>query len=96
MKQRLSIVLSATALAVAVFGSAPVAHAAHEEYVPFVTDFPKPANPLPPVERPAPEAGASGVDWDEVGIVSGAGAALAALLAGSGFALARRARLARS
>jgi hypothetical protein len=95
MKQRLSIVLSATALAVAVAGAAPVAHAAHEEYVPFVTDFPKPAKPLPPIERPTPEASASGVDWDEVGFVSG-GAALAALLAGSGLALARRARLARS
>jgi hypothetical protein len=115
MKQRLPIVLSATALAVAMFGSTPIGHAVGfpkpvastataEPFVPFVTDFPKPAAaPVPAADptvapttpSPAPKASTSGIDWGDVGIGSGVGAALAALLAGSGLALTRRARPAR-
>jgi hypothetical protein len=100
MKQRLPIVLSATALAVAALGSTPIGHAvgspnpvastaAEGPFVPFVTDFPKPA------ATPPPKASTSGIDWGEVGIGGGVGAALAALLAGSGLVLTRRARPAR-
>jgi hypothetical protein len=118
--KRLPIVLSATALMVALFGSSAVA-ATGTKYVPFVTDFPKPAAAEPfvpfvtdfwkpaaapvPVADPtaapttpssAPKASTSRIDWGDVGIGSGVGVALAALLAGSGFVLARRARPARS
>lgn len=98
MKQRLAIVLSATALAVAALGSTPIGHAVAfakpaagtaEPFVPFVTDFPKPA------ATPAPKASTSGIDWVDVGIGSGIGAALAALVAGSGLMLTRRASPAR-
>ena len=109
MKQRLPIVLSATALAVAGPGSMPVGAAVdpaasrpatQAEYIPFVTDFPKPAAPDPRVAptRPSPAAKAStsGIDWVDGGIGSGVGAALAALLAVSGIVLTGRAASARS
>jgi hypothetical protein len=114
MKHRLTIVLSATAIAVAGLGSLPIGHAADvpepaaraaEPFVPFVTDFPRPAaepvagagrSGAPAAPAPAAAAGPSGIDWVAVGIGAGAGAALAALVAGSGLALTRRARLARS
>jgi len=102
MDQRLPIVLSATALAIAALGSTPigraagppkpVASSAAEGFIPFVTDFPKPvADPVPAAD---PKASTSGIDWGDVGI-GGGGAALAALLAGSGLVYARRARPAR-
>ena len=66
-----------------------------EEYVPFVTDFPKPAGAPVRAADPA-AASAGGIDWVDVGIGSGIGAALAALLAGSGLVLTRRVGPARS
>ena len=109
--KRLPIVVSATALMVALLGSTPVGHAALDapvpsrEYVPFVTDFPKPAAPTvpapdptaaPATPSPAPQARTSGIDWGDVGLGSAVGAALAALLAGSALVLTRRTRPARS
>lgn len=113
--KRLPIVLSATALVVGLLGSTAVA-ATGTQYVPFVTDFPKPAaeepfvpfvtdfrkpeapSPAaaPTTPSPAPKASMSRIDWGDVGIGSGIGVALAALLAGSGLALARRTRPVRS
>jgi predicted flap endonuclease-1-like 5' DNA nuclease len=114
--KRLPIVLSATALVVGLLGSTAVA-ATGTQYVPFVTDFPKPAaeepfvsfvtdfrkpaaapapTAAPTTPSPAPKASTSRIDWGDVGIGSGIGAALAALLAGSGLALARRTRPVRS
>jgi len=95
MKRRLAIVLSTAALAAVTL--VPGAQAdppaekqvQTEEFVPFVTDFPKPK------AAPVPAAGTSGIDWDDIGIGSGIAAALAALLAGSGLVLTRRARPAR-
>ena len=114
VKQRLRIGLS-TALVIAAVGSASGAQAklaagpaapAHEEYVPFVTDFPKPVvtvhdeyipfvTDFPKPAAPAAKADASGIDWGDLGVAGGIGAALAAL-AGSGIALTRRARPARA
>jgi hypothetical protein len=63
------------------------------QYVPFVTDFPKPAAKPPGMPSPAaPQAGASGIDWRDVGLGGGIGAALVALLAGSALVFARRDR----
>lgn len=95
MKRQLAIVLTAVMLAAAML--VPGAQAGlpterpvqTEEYVPFVTDFPKPA------AAPVPAASSSGIDWGDVGIGSGIAAVLAALLAGSGLVLTRRARPAR-
>lgn len=92
MKQRLAIALAATALAAVALvpgaqaGPPTGKQVQSEEYVPFVTDFPKPKS------APVPAAGTGGSDWGEIGIASGIGAALAALLAGSGLVLTRRAR----
>lgn len=89
MKKRLAIVLSA--LAATAFGSsAPAAGAATEPFVPFVTDFPRPA------AAPAPDRSASGIDWADAGIGGGVGAAVAALLAAAALALVHRGRPARS
>ena len=82
MKKRLALVLSATALVVA----AP-ATAATEDFIPFVTDFPTVAPPT----QPAAQTGTSGIEWAEVAVGGGAGAALAALL-GGGLVLTRRVR----
>jgi hypothetical protein len=76
-------------LAAAVVGVAP-AGAADSEYVPFVTDFPRPAAAPPAV----PEAGSDGIDWADAGV--GAGAVLAALLAGGAVAATLRSRPARA
>ena len=93
MKRRLSILLSTAALLMAALGSTPVAHAGaaggqpvspHEEYVPFVTDFPR-------SDARAVEAEASAIDWGEVGMAGGIAATLAPL-AGSGLVLTRRVR----
>ena len=105
--KRLAIVLSA-ALMIVVLASTQVALASGE-YVPFVTDFPKPAasteaaEPFVPfvtdfpksAATPAVTASIGGIDWGDVGTGSAAGAALAALLASVGLVLTRRARPAR-
>jgi hypothetical protein len=78
-------IAAAGALAAAVVASAPAA-AADSEYIPFVTDFPKPAA-VPPA---APQASSDGFDWAGTG--AGVGAALTVVLAGAGLALARRSR----
>jgi len=79
----------ATALALA----AP-ATAADKEYVPFVTDFPKPAVPAPvPIAPASPTpvalAEESGFEWGSAAAGAGAGLGLAALV---GLALTRRTR----
>jgi MYXO-CTERM domain-containing protein len=85
-----------TATVVAAVGVAPAA-AATDEYVPFVTDFPKPAEryvpfvsdfPEPVSPAPAPQPVADGIDWAvpaQATVV-----ALAALLTLAALAAARR------
>ena len=80
------------AMAAALAFAAPAA-AADGEYVPFVTDFPKPAVPL---EVPAAPGGPtqvaaneSGLEWGSAAAGAGAGLGLAALV---GLALALRTR----
>jgi hypothetical protein len=60
---------------------------AQGEYVPFVTDFPRPAAPT----SAPPDAG--GIDWASLAAQAGLGVAIAVLLAGAGLTLARRRRL---
>jgi hypothetical protein len=111
-----SLAVAAVAAAMLVPGAqaaVPREHAvSSEEYVPFVTDFARPAAQAPTktayvpfvtdfpdvsmTASPAAEAGGSGIGWDEAAIGVGVGGALAALLAGSGVVLMRRARPVRS
>jgi hypothetical protein len=78
--RRVSLAAIAAALALA----AP-ATAADKEYVPFVTDFPKPAVPIQvpaapggPTQAPA---GESGFEWGSAAAGAGAGLGFAALVA---------------
>jgi hypothetical protein len=59
---------------------------ASEPYVPFVSDFPRPA----PTPSAAPRPDASGIDWAGLTVEGGVGASIAALLAGAALVLARR------
>lgn len=114
--KHLPTILSATVVAaVMLVAGAPAAVgeevARSEEYVPFVTDFPRPAATKPPAEpfvpfvtdfpkptnRPVtPRESAGGTDWALLGIGGGVGAALAALLVGSWLVRTHGARPARS
>jgi hypothetical protein len=65
-------------------------------FVPFVTDFPQPAASPdqaadPTVAPAAPGTGPNWFDWADLSVEGSAGAALAALLAGAGLVVARRA-----
>jgi hypothetical protein len=110
MRGQLAIALSA---AVMLAPSAPAGLLTEEpvqseEYVPFVTDFPKPvAKPTPepfvpfvtdfpkPAASPAANRSSSGIGRGDIGVAGGIAALLAALLAGSRMALTRRAKPAR-
>lgn len=91
---RIRMLLATLAVAAVVPGGA----AAADEYVPFVTDFPKASEryvpfvsdfPSPVTPAPEPEPARSWIDWGNVP-VEGVGAVFAAVLAGSALALARR------
>jgi hypothetical protein len=114
--KHLPTILSATLVAaVMLVAGAPAAVgedvARSEEYVPFVTDFPRPATSKPAAEpfvpfvtdfpKPTnrsvtPRESTGGIDWAVVGIGGGVGAALAALLFGSWLVRTHGARPARS
>ena len=80
-------------LAAAAMAFVSTAGAATEPYVPFVTDFPKPAaSPIPAGPTIASDAGKSGIDWAAVAVGGIGGATIAALLLASAFVFARRAR----
>jgi hypothetical protein len=59
---------------------------AQEKYVPFVSDFPRPATPPSAAPRPEP----SGTDWADAAAQGGLAASIAALLAGAAVVLVRR------
>ena len=94
-------ILLAGALFAAATGFAPgPADARADEYVPFVTDFPRASEPYVPFvsdfPRPAPTPAAaprpvaSGLDWAGLTVEGGVAVSIAALLAGAGLVLARR------
>ena len=83
--------VSLAAIAAALTLAAP-ATAADKEYVPFVTDFPKPAAPIQVPTAPGAPAAAteeSGFQWSSAAAGAGAGLGLALLV---GLALAVRTR----
>ena len=84
---------SLAAIAAALTLAAP-ATAADKEYVPFVTDFPKPAVPIqvptaPGARAPVAAAEESGFQWASAAAGAGAGLGLAVLV-GLAFALRTR------
>jgi uncharacterized protein (TIGR03382 family) len=81
-----AIAITGVALVPAAQATAPNG-AADREYIPFVTDFPKPVTTAPPAR-----AAGSGVDWGDAAAAGGAGAAAVAILAAS--TLVRRRRVA--
>jgi hypothetical protein len=83
----LTIRLATAALLAATAGLAAddAAAAPAEEYIPFVTDFPRPVEPAG-----APAAGGGGIDWSGLTADGGLAAAVAAALAGAVLLLLRR------
>lgn len=90
--------LLAAAIVAAAGAASPIQAKPAEEYVPFVTDFPKASEkyvpfvsdfPRPATPAPAPEAEASGIDWSGT-TEAGIAATIAAVMAGAGLVFARR------